>query len=110
VSPDANTANAANEHPCHDTDTKGRRYVRLTFRPAGALRRTTVWAVVVKSSPTRSTYLVCDKEGETVKDGGLGPKGEWIEKIHFVIVGGETDRTERPARLNLHYGELEVIP
>ena len=97
------------EHPCHTTDTKGRPYVRLTFRPAGATRRTTVWAVVVRRSEKRTTYLACNKEGETSADGGVGPNGELIEKNHLIVVGDETDNVERPARLNLHYGELELV-
>ena len=98
----------ANGNPCHDTDSKGRPYVRLTYKPAGATRSTTVWAVVVRRGPTRTTYLQCDREGETEKDNGRGPKGEYIVQKHLIVASNETDATEKPARLNLHYGELEL--
>jgi hypothetical protein len=98
------------EAPCHDTDSKGRPYVRLTYKPEGATRATTVWAIVLKRGPKRTTYLQCDREGETRKDGGMSPKGEAIEQIHMIIVGDGTDAKERPARMNLRYAELELIP
>jgi hypothetical protein len=85
-----------------------REYVRLTFKPAGASRRVMCWAVVVKRTATRVTYLKCDNEGETVQDGGT-QDGLPVERTHM-IVATPAEVTERPARMNLKYALLEVVP
>jgi hypothetical protein len=82
-------------------------YVRLTYKPAGASRRRTVWAVVVRRTPERVTYLQCDEEGETTRDGGT-LDGKPVERTHLIICT-PAEVTEKPARMNNVYAMLEVV-
>ena len=81
-------------------------YVRLTYLPAGARRRRTVWAVVVSRKPERVTYLECDQEGETTH--AVGTKdGLPVERQHIIIATPQEVR-ERPAHMDLKYAMLAV--
>ena len=84
-----------------------RTYVRLTFLPNKAKRRRTTWAVRLKETGDRVTYLACDKYGETEKVAGTDPSGIPIERKELILcLKSEVD--ERPARMNLVYAELEL--
>lgn len=82
-------------------------YVRLTYKPAEGRKRT-VWAVVVRRTAERVTYLQCDEEGETVHAAGT-KDGLPVERKHL-IVATPAEVTEKPARINPKYALLEVVP
>ncbi len=73
-------------------------YVRLTFRPAGAKRDRTVWAI--KQGPGR--YTRCDRGGDTDLS---APEG--VSRIE-VILTAPGEGKEVPARMNLTYALLET--
>lgn len=81
--------------------------VRLTVMlPEGKKR--TVWAG--KLRPTKRgllQWIVLTRDGEEERE---GRKGE-ADAVREIIVGSpENVISERPARLNLHYGEMELVP
>ena len=79
-------------------------YVRLTYLPHGdQARRKTVWAVVLRRASSRITYLECDKEGDTEREVKPGV----VQKR--MIIAAPQDVSERPAKMNLKYAELEVV-
>ena len=76
-------------------------YVKLTFQPSGATKPRTTWAI---ERPSKGRFLflcfcVCDKEGVT--DAG--------DRMELILVSRDECYTARPARMNLHYGELELL-
>ena len=73
-------------------------YVKLTFQPAGAAKPRTTWAIERPSKGRFLRFCVCDKEGVT--DAG--------DRMELILVSRDESYTARPARMNLHYGELEV--
>jgi hypothetical protein len=79
--------------------------VRLTFRMPGGRRRT-VWAGKLK--PTKSgllQWIVLTREGQEEREDA---KGTCIREI---LVGSPKEMmSERPARLDLSYGEMELVP
>lgn len=83
----------------HVADPKGRPYVRLTFKPYKARKRTT-WAI---KTGDRS-YLACGSDGDPDKE--IGKK---ILRRELILVG-EGDAVERPAGFSFKYGELCVLP
>lgn len=82
-------------------------YVRITFLPAGAKRRRTTWAVKLKEQGDIVTYLECDSEGETTKQAGF-QNGVPVERSHLIVCTKDSV-VERPARMNNHYAELELV-
>lgn len=82
-----------------------KQYVRITFKPAGAKRKRTCWAVKLKATATRVSYLLCNSEGETEQVQGTVPN-ETVTT--HMVVGTPGEVTERPARMNLKYAELEL--
>ena len=85
---------------------KPKEYVRLTFKPAGARRRRTVWALVVRRTSERVTYLQCDEEGETTYDGGM-KDGVPVEQ-HRLIIATPAEVKERPAHMDNLYAMLMI--
>ena len=86
------------------THKHGKPYVRLTFLPAGATRRRTVWAVKL----SENQYRVVDNSGHGVRDGAVidGVQSNLTEII-LVEPGGPFETV--PAGLNRLYAKLEVI-
>lgn len=82
-------------------------YVRITYLPMGAKRRRTTWAVKIKEHGNIVTYMECDKEGETSKDAGF-QDGVPVERSHMIVCTKDSV-VERPARMNNHYAELELV-
>lgn len=78
-------------------------YVRLTFLPAGVKKKRTVWAKILKRGKL-NTYLVVDKEGSAVEK--RTAKG-FAREVVAALPRSKTTK-ERPARMNLHYGELQI--
>jgi len=83
-------------------------YVRITFLPHGAKRRRTTWAVKLKESGDRVTYLACDKYGETEQDMGM-KDGIPVERKELILCL-KSEVKEQPARMDLTYAELELEP
>lgn len=75
-------------------------YVRLTFLPAGAARRRTVWAIKVNAS----TFRVCDVEGTDYTEPRPG-----VERYELIKLAPLDDATIKPARMDLKYARLEVV-
>ena len=75
--------------------------MKITFLPAGAKRPRTTWAI--KFAPGR--YLACDKEGEVWRYVGVDDRGRSVEQKEWILA---KDAVEKPARMNLHYAELEL--
>ena len=72
-------------------------YVRLSFTPIGGKRRT-VWAQVGKAGARARMFFLVDKYGDEPRD-----------RRELIIVAADgSDSVVRPARWNLHYGELEL--
>lgn len=88
-------------------------YVRLTFTPAGAARRKTVWAIVRRRAERANYYLQVSAEGDEsfdtgeTKPDGLGGRAAVEEQR--LIVAAPHEVKEQPARYSNHYGELVVI-
>jgi len=74
-------------------------YVRLTFRPAGAKRARTVWAIQVDAN----TFY------RAAADGGLWEKetAPGIVACELIITGGK--HSTKRAGLSLPYCRLEVL-
>lgn len=75
-------------------------YVRLTFKPAGAKRRRTVWAIKV----TDFIYRVCDIEGTDYTEPKAG-----VERYEIIVLAKGDTAVIQPARMNLKYAQLEVV-
>lgn len=84
------------------THKEGKPYVRITFKAAGSKRRRTTFALRLSSSGNTNKYLVVDKEGDPYREVDGRPTKE-------IVVTTKEDVEEVPARLNLFYGELEVV-
>jgi len=69
-------------------------YVRLTFKPAGSLRRVTVWAI---RGNKPCFFWRCNKHGEEPDPQELIICAPKEETVHV-----------RPATMSLKYAELEV--
>ena len=80
-------------------------YVRLTYKPAGATRAMTVWARVMRRDADRVTYKQVSVEGDETFGEGTEASPEQTR----LIVATPAEVRERPARMNLHYGMLEVV-
>ena len=84
--------------------TSGYPMVRLVVRIADNKRRT-VWAGKLK--PTKGgllQWIVLTNSGIESREGAKG-----IDEVREIIVGSPKDVvSERPARLNLHYDEMEL--
>lgn len=89
----------------HSADSKGRPYVRITFKPAGAARKRTTWAVKLKK-PGR--YLAVDSSGDAERDGGT-KDGKYVVKIE-AIIASPTEVTEKSAGYSFTYGEMMLLP
>jgi hypothetical protein len=73
-------------------------YRRVRFRPANAKPRT-VWAANYKERNDLITFTICDREGVTNEAGTINVVACLPADIVY----------SKPAALNKHYGELEVI-
>lgn len=78
-------------------------YRKITFLPHGSKRRRTCWAIKIKEANGLCYYKRCDKEGQSLFD--VNPTTSRTE----IIITGAHEVIERPAVMNLHYGELEVV-
>jgi hypothetical protein len=85
-----------------------KRYVKLRFYPAGSDRARTVWAVKMGASAGRMKYFVCDVEGDTEKHIGYDADGVEIVRKELIVADVDDIVFERPAYMNLKYGELEL--
>jgi len=69
-------------------------FFRVTFLPKGAQRKVSFWAERVRSHKNGTVlFRKVTKEGESTDD--------------FLLVNQTANI--RPAAMNLHYGELEVV-
>ncbi len=84
------------------------RYVKLRFYPAGSARARTVWAVKMGGSAGRMKYFVCDVEGDTEKHAGYDADGAEIVRKELIVASPKDVVFEKPAHMNLKYGELEL--
>lgn len=84
-------------------------YVRLTFVPAGAKRSRTTWAKFVRAAGkldgrALAYYAQCKADGGDYsyarRDGVV------VEETRLILTFVDD---AKPARWNLHYGELEVV-
>lgn len=82
----------------------GKQYVKLKFYPAGSDRARTVWAVKMGGAK----YFVCDVEGDTEKHAGYDTSGVEIVRKELIIAAEDDIVFEKPAHMNLKYGELEL--
>ena len=73
-----------------------KRYVRITYLPAGSDKPRTCWAEKVGEH----RYF------EVKRDGDPWCKKKGAAK-HLII--GDGDIEEKPARMNLHYAQLELV-
>lgn len=77
--------------------------VRLTYRTAENRRRS-VWAARLGTKGDRPKWLVLTDDGTPTREGADGAD------LREIIVGDEKDIvSEKPARLNLHYGAMELV-
>ena len=83
-----------------------KKYVRLRYWDSPAKKRT-VWAVKLGGSSSRSKYLVVDIEGDAEKHGGYDEAGREIVRKEIIIANSSDIVFEKPAHMNLKYGELE---
>ncbi len=88
-----------------------KQYGRLTFLPAGASRKRTVWAIETTKSDSkwRRTFLVCDKEGETEK--AVRQRNATTGEMQDIdqqemIVCHKDEVVWKPAYMSLKYGWL----
>jgi len=81
----------------YQTSIHGLPYVRVTFKGVTGRKRT-CWAI--KTKPGR--YTVLDDHGEKWKGSG--------STLEIVIADPTDIIREVPARLNLHYEEMEEMP
>ena len=78
-------------------------YARVTVRlptEGGRSVNRTFWVKPGPRSEKRVRFTVVDKEGDPCPENTL----------HFLICTPEDIVNEQPARLNLHYAELELAP
>lgn len=79
-------------------------YVRLTFKPAGAARRRTVWAKRLSKMNNNGPFAGATAFSRINKYGE-----EPDDKTEFILVNLDKDDAKVvPARMNLHYGMLEL--
>lgn len=78
-------------------------YVRLSFLPAGAKRRRSVWALVMSRKPNLVTYREVSREG----DEDFEVAGGIVQQR--IIIARPFEVVEKPAKINLTYAELEVV-
>lgn len=83
----------------YQTHVRGRRYVRLTFRPAGATRRRTIWALQESERCYRRVN----------RDGSIWQRETSTTVQEEVVLVTPTKATVRPAGVSLQYGTLEVL-
>lgn len=81
-----------------------KQYVKLKFYAAGSERARTVWAVKLGGRK----YLVCDVEGDTEKHFGYDADGVEIVRKELIVASEDDIVFEKPAHMNLKYGELEL--
>lgn len=83
-----------------------REYVRLIYKPAGAERKRTVWAYVVKRDSWRVIYREVTSEGDDTFDGGMQDGLPVVQQK--LIIATPAEVRERPAWLNPKYAMLEL--
>jgi hypothetical protein len=83
----------------HQTHHQGRPYCRITVQLAGDPKKQTFWAIKLDDG----RYL------RAARDGGPYEKelGDAVQQ--FLILTGGEEVTEKPAGVNLHYGQMEVL-
>jgi hypothetical protein len=81
-------------------------YVRITFRPEGAKRKRTCWAIKgpVKNGIVR--YTACDEEGDPTFRSAY-ERGVLVYRVELILCGVD-EVVEKQARMNNHYGLLET--
>lgn len=80
----------------------GYEYVFITFKPHGATRKRSTFAIKLRPG----VYIAVDKEGEKQKEKGRDAEGRQVIQTEYILA---PDAIEKPAQMNLHYAELEVI-
>ena len=72
-------------------------YAKLTFRPAGPKTSRTVWVRPAGELNKKGIriFRVVDREGERQNE--------------LIVLTSNDILSLRPAKMNLHYGELEVV-
>jgi hypothetical protein len=81
-------------------------YVQITFLPMGAQRKRTCWAIKGPVRNGTARYTVCDKEGDPTFRSSY-ENDVLVNRIELVLCKVE-EVVEKPARMNNHYGWLEI--
>lgn len=85
------------------------KYVRLTFMPAGSKRPRTIWALPRGKRGRSRIFEVTNKEGDVRPKSHYKRDGTLVDVLELVIVSSKDVVKMEPARMNLHYGWLEVV-